>query len=339
MSARTERSETSGVRELTGFRVRLPAAPGPVALRAIYDELRALDGVRACMLGYKRRGERWTSTLALVCGVEAKRPERTLRRADRVPTEVRWGTGGHAAALPTDVVELGESRMLVGPALGPGDAVLETLGPEGQRLGGFGTVGFPMAHPDFGVVVTTAAHVVGQTYGTTIYPDGKGPRVLLANGGGADDARFAGVVRKASLTERADYAIITPVGPAAGAVRGAYEDLYPLGAPYYAAIDDVKANPRLFVLTARGARPTKLRYVEAVAPVGALDMQRVLITGGTPKGDTVDGDSGAALVDGNLRLWGVLNGRFDLGPSTKRRRYSVFTPAHVLLTAEKAEPY
>ncbi|MGH7516491.1 MAG: hypothetical protein ACREOC_03340 [Gemmatimonadales bacterium] len=295
--------------------MRYPKAPGASRLQAVYSELQSLANVRGCYIGCKRRKGRNTRRLALVCCVEAKLPARRLARAHRVPDHVEWPiTSTRSGTLPTDVQAVGHHGFQSAPlVLGPGD-LITPLGIGQVPTANRGTAGVAMNHPLFGSVVTTAAHVLGvSAAGAVTFPVGSEPAVQVTLVGRSATAIVPGSVRRAVVAENADYAIVS----ASGAIENLYLDDAPLGAPHILTSDDIGSS--CFVLSARGLIPTTVRGVRGALQIGPLFLRDLVLTDMC----TVAGDSGAALVDQDSRIVGLLEGVCEL----EGRRHSVFCSA------------
>ncbi len=213
---------------------------------------------------------------------------------------------GHTLDIPTDVIELHPggyaSPGQSGPVLGPGDTITQL------RLAGrpsrpvLGTVGGVLQHPEFGLVATTAGHVVESTLvGRHDFDAGMRPTVRLANvNAGSGPSDFEGEVLRAVIRPHGDYALIKPSEPAR--CGNWFEDVTPVIGPCLPSAED--AQQPLFVLTSRGVRRVTVLHLSVPATVGNNRLAHAIVTTGNTRG----GDSGACLVDNRGRLWGFVAG-------------------------------
>jgi hypothetical protein len=125
-------------------RLKLPRTPNPVHLAQIYADLLKRPNVLGCFIGRKRRGGRATRRLSVICCVGEKVALQNLAPEERLPEEVTWPRG--AARLGRLAIDV---RVLARPF---------------QRAASQATVGIALRHPTFGDVVTTAGHLVLDTY-------------------------------------------------------------------------------------------------------------------------------------------------------------------------------
>lgn len=302
-----------------------PGAPRPSQLDKIYDELCALPNVQGCYLGYKRIGTRMTRQLSVVACVDQKPTSRDVLRAARIPRSVEWAISSQrTGALPTDVQVLSGGAFQGRPVLGAGDEVVAITreGKSTQTVAG--TLGVAMRHPEFGPVVTTAAHVVGaREFGVVTFPARHEPRVRIVNGSGVEP--LTGILHRIVFQPTADYALIGP--PPGTSAENLYVDREPLGAPY--APDRRDINQRALVLTATTARQTRLRGIAARVTIQGFAFRELLLTDLATDG----GDSGACLVDGTSRVMGLLVGVVQIGGVPR----SAFAPVATPFTLESAE--
>lgn len=254
------------------------------------DGLLGLPNVVGLYVGHKHAGGTSTGEYAIVCVVSEKRK---VPPSAAIPRRLRFRlTSRSHGSILTDVVELPRLRRAAAPVCGPGDGVFGT-----SR----GTVGIALAHPDYGPVVTSAGHVftVPGWTGTRTWGIEDRPTVSLRNAPGGENIQ--GELLKVAVDSAADYALIRPrldFPP-----RNVYRDEVPLGVPYQPSADEIGAALR--VLGASGERQTTFRGLHGRLQIGPEGLIEELVV---TDACTVGGDSGAALVDGYGRVWGLLVG-------------------------------
>lgn len=192
---------------------------------------------------------------------------------------------------------------------GPGDLIMPPRS----------TLGFVIRHPVHGLVVTTAGHsFIRDRYGSEVFSP---PRKVVVTA--AEGVSHECQVLKAVVKREADYSLIK----VSGECGNLFEDEFAVDGIHWARPEDV--DRKLFALTNTGIRETRLRGVDGSLQVGALEMDGLLLTDKV----TISGDSGAALVDEDFRLWGLLVG-FVTADSKK---LSVFYSPNWVLALEQAE--
>ena len=281
-----------------GLRRRTPPR---AALEALHDRASAW-GAFATYLGLKKQGGKWTKAVSLVCLVEHKAELEDIPKDQRISRLLRWKERRRAYSIPTDVVAASPTLELQqGVVLGPGD---------GAGFNGVAaTIGAAVDHPDFGRCITTAGHLFGG-------PAAEG-RVAQARTSGV---QFNALVRRCVLRLAADYALLQPTEPCD--CDNLFRDRVRIGPVVVPTAAD--QNKRLFVLDEAGAVPTICRGVHARLNTAFGVFDDVILTTQV----TRPGMSGAALVDGDSRLWGFLLGVFA--------GFSFFMPADLLLTQERS---
>ena len=291
------------------MRLRSSALPTRSHLKSIYSTLKKKRNVVGCFIGRRRAKGRACRELAVVCCVSEKPPARDLAADHRIPKRVRWlKTTRRNAVVRTDVQRCGESALSAAVA-GPGDLMMPPKS----------TLGFAIRHPVHGLVITTAGHsFIKDRFGDETFVPPRAVVVTAATG----VARACRVL-KAVVQREADYALIKVDGDCANL----FEDEFVLDGIHWARPEDV--DRKLFALTNSGLKETRLRGVDGSVQVGALEMDGLLLTDKV----TIAGDSGAALVDENFRLWGLLVGFI----TSDSRKLSVFYSANWVLALERAE--
>jgi hypothetical protein len=117
--------------------------------------------------------------------------------------------------------------------------------------------------------------------------------------------------------------LIAPDGPS----HNLFQDAFPLRGVQVPTPAHV--GRQAFSLTRSGPKRTRIVGVGADIPVGGVPMVDIILT----ENVAVPGDSGAALVDPQFLLLGVLVGFVTIDG----RRLSAFAPAHVVLGLERAQ--
>lgn len=266
-------------------------------LRAQREELRRVPGVIGTGMGHRRRQGSRTGEPTVVAYVRRKLDPDELAHAGGkpVPETVRAGK----AEVATDVVELGRFRPQIdaGCSLGPqAGAVRGTLGVFGEEKGTGRPVGF------------TANHVTGRA---GPFPPGD-PLTLCA----PFEGPVLGELLRGCDTP-VDAAAIRVLPPAATSRRisgiGEIRGRRPV------ASGDIDGDVRMFGANS-GQVPGALR--DPAAEIDGLAVRPAILV----EMSTLDGDSGAALVDDSQIVLGLLSGRFD-GPDG----LAVFSPIIAVL--------
>lgn len=257
-------------------------------------------GVGFTYFGMKEVAGRKTRRATLVCVVPRKRKLGNISRHERIPKCVSVKCDGGRCCINTDVIEL-RARFRTTAMLNPGDTA---------RGGGyFATLGAFGAHRDFGEVFVTAGHFVAQTAGGAVS--------LFDNASNSDQA--TGRFRDHEFHDGIDYALISADANTTATLSNA-----PLDSVYEpVAKRDIG---RTVYVVARGKfLRTECRGIDATIgpPYHPTTLRHMILT------DIVNrpGDSGAALIDSDYRIWGFLSGVFN-------GRYSIFMPAVRLLSRQ-----
>lgn len=272
--------------------------PPPEWLHEVLPDLERRWGACGSFLGSKRVGRRWTAEPCLSVLTLAKRDVRRTRDGiQRVPALVRWRDGRCSGSLSTDVIEVEDSITLHAPVFGTADAA--------ATAGGGATVGAVVHRGTGERWLTTAGHLMpGAAVGTPVRVR-SGGAILTTT---LAEHRMAGTV---------DYALLRP--PPGSPCDNLFQDLLRIGPVFTPTLAD--RGRRLFVLHgSERATPTVCRGVNGRFTAGGITYVNVIQTDPT----TLDGESGGALVDDSMRLWG-----FVLG--TAGRRFSFFAPAELIL--------
>jgi len=264
------------------------------AMRQHRHRLVRIPTVVGFSVGFRRRAGEAVQERCVIVFVRRKHPLATLvkRSIARVPKSLSYGTKGR---VPTDVVELGRMRE----SFVPGSLI-------GQRsMKRVGTLGTFATDPNEGLVALTAMHVTGlRSFDASsgsddlfFFLEDETPlgRLLLGTKTGIDAAKIA-VHDPASALDR------TPkIGPIQGwrplSLSGDRGSLVRM----YGAISG-------------------LVYGRIEEPLASLDETQLgsVILVDIP---SADGDSGAALVDNQGFVLGLLVGETTGGP-----RWRVFSP-------------
>lgn len=262
------------------------------ALRAHREGLRRIPGVIGTGMGYRRRGGVRTDERTVVAYVRRKLdPDELAGRGGKpVPRAVRAGK----AEVATDVVELGEYRPHIdaGCSLGPqAGNIRGTLGVFGHDRATGEPVGF------------TANHVTGRE---GRFPPGD-PLTLCAPFGGA----VLGELLRGCDTP-VDAAAVRVISPAAASRR--ISGIGEIHGRRVVTSGDIGGDVRMFGANS-GQVPGALH--DPAAEIDGLNVRPAILV----EMSTLDGDSGAALVDGSQIVLGLLAGRFE-GPGG----LAVFSP-------------
>jgi hypothetical protein len=264
------------------------------AMRLHREKLALIQTVVGVSVGFRRRAGQITKERCVIVLVRRKHALSTLanRSIVRIPKSLRYGTGGRVS---TDVIELGRLRE----SFVPGSLI-------GQRsMNRVGTLGTFATDPNEGLVALTAMHVSGlrsfdassDSGDLSFFLEDKTPlgRLLLGTKTGVDAAKI-------SVDDPASALDLTPrIGPIQGwrpmSLSGDRGSLVRM----YGAISG-------------------LVYGRIEEPLAFLDETEL---GGVILVDipSADGDSGAALVDNQGFVLGLLVGETIRGP-----RWRVFSP-------------
>jgi len=297
--------------------------PGPGPLGDIARALRQSHGLDRVGAGFRIRNGKPTREPCIVVCVDRKIDKRLVPADRLVPPTVEWRSlSGSALSIPTDVLELhpgGYASPDPGvPIMGPGDTITRIRFAGGPPRTVLGTVGAVLQHPEFGIVATTAGHVIeGNFVGQHDFDAGMRPTVRVANaaaGNGPDG--FDGEVLRTVVRPYGDYALIKPSDPTR--CGNWFEDVTPIIGPTLPSGED--GREPLFVLTARGVRQVTVLHLSIPATVGSNRLAHAIVTTANTRG----GDSGACLVDNRGRLWGFVAGFNTTGSGDV---VSVFSPA------------
>ncbi len=291
-------------------RKKIRRVPNSVELLHIYKELLQKPNVHGCYIGRKSKAGKLTSELALICGVSQKNRKSELSQAERIPSSIQWlKNSSKPRTLPTDVVESSD-RILINQSsiVGPGDRVVRV------RTGKGAALGMAMLHPEYGRVVTTAGHLFPkQRY--------RNEEVIVKSG----DSEFQGVVVKKVISSDSDYALIQVSDPEV--IDNLYKDVELVG-PFHTP-NEMDIHKKVYVLTPVGRVQVICKGINGYfnGPEGIMQ-DLILTTWGT-----YPGDSGSCLVDKDYALWGLLVG----SKTIQGQNYSVFAPAYIPATREKAQ--
>jgi hypothetical protein len=292
-------------------KARVRIAPGPATLHELMGTLLMRPNISGCFLGTKHTAGRATNRIALVCCVTNKLKTKDLSPEEIIPPLIPWVDPiGNVRELATDVrtsdgkVQPHDSAV---PIAGPGDVVVRSDGVSA-------TVGMAIHHPQYGRVVTTAAH---------LFPGVQPPVPVDLYSGGVT---YAAVAVEIVKTQDADYALIKPNAPIV--VDNKYLDRHGI-AGIYDPSPTRDVGTALAILKATAPKAVRCRGLFAALQLSSgRPLRHAIIT----DLKTLPGDSGAALVDDDANAWGLLVGRFD----ADNRSYSVFLPASVPLFRENA---
>jgi hypothetical protein len=284
--------------------------PSRSVLRDTYSALTKLPNVFGVYVGYKTTQRKRRSTIALVCCVTRKAAPARLSPSARIPPYLILTHGSFRYRIRTDVIAFKpELRHAVSTVAGPGDDI--QLNPTDHA-----TAGIVIDKEPHGRFVTSAGHAFLNT----------SHAVLSSNA-----AQFQAVLAAPPvISDAADYALLGVAPPLAANL---FEDTLPLVGPYYPVTKADLGLP-LAVLTCRGAiRPLYCIGLRGQFTFPDGTTLRDLVLTHRYRSDQVTlriGDSGAALVDYQLRAWGLLRG---FHPT---ENIAFFHPVLSLLAAEHA---
>lgn len=301
---------------------KTPLIPKPRKLPAghVLDEnvrrLMNKPNVVAAFVGKKQRKGKDTGQLSLVCGVSKKIPEKDLEPSHIIPKAVEIPiTRVRSTRIATDVIPMHGRFEAQANMLGPSDLVLPDQFTQA-------TIGIALNHPTFGKVITTAGHAV-QGVPT-------GSPMIVSSGGDSFSVRLAAEPR---INQRTDHALLAPENQ--DIVGNFFRDVTPLGPPFIPDPNQDVGTPLFILPSDRDVITVICRGLHGSVRVGSnLIMNDLILTDLR----TVDGDSGACVVDGNWRVWGVLLGRFETTDDNGNLgNFSVFIPAFRILLLEGAQ--
>ncbi len=256
-------------------------------------------------LGQKKKRGRWTSEVAIVClTTDEKRPVRQIDKRRRIPKSVSWTERRRRFKIRTDVIRaVPEMVLQLGTVLGPGDGV---------RFGtSTATVGAAVDHPHFGRCLTTAGHLFSG-------PSDEGATAIAVSNGASISTRVMRCVRAFGI----DYALLRAAAQAD--CDNLFQDLIRVGPLHVPGVADF--GKQLFVLdNERDSVETRCRGIHARLEIGNDVYEDVILCDRV----TAGGQSGAALIDADNRIWGFLIGALN--------GFSVFMPAETLLRIEQSQ--
>jgi hypothetical protein len=280
-----------------------PRAPSRAEQKRIHkDALRW--GVFGTCVGQKKKNGRWTKELAVICLAAQKPPIRALKKSRRVPRNIVWTERRRRYRIGTDVIKVSPTLELqLGTILGPGDGV--SFGAD------VATVGAVIDHPEFGRCLTTAGHLFAG-------PGDVGATANATSSGVSVPTRVMRCVRAHGI----DYSLLRAA--VASDCDNLFQDLIRIGPSHVPGPSDV--GRQLFVLdSGSDSVETRCRGINARLQIGNDVFEDVLLCDRATRG----GQSGAALVDTDNRLWGFLIGVLN--------GFSVFMPAETLLRLERSQ--
>lgn len=275
-------------------------------LREIADTLAERHGVHACFIGHRMVDGVYTKQTALVCFVRKKNRALSLHEPTRIRRRLRYWYGMTHRSVRTDVVEVPDEFQYQ-VTFNPGDSI----GGNGQPIATIGALG---RHRTHGKVFVTAGHYARDV-------GGAGKRVSftdLATGSRSGAAQIKSFEMRGDI----DYALIE-----ANLSQKHLATSDPITTIYQPTLKK-DLGRRVFLLARGRFLETRCRAVGARIgpPYVQKTMNSVLLTDEVSLG----GDSGGALVDEHMRLWGTLIGALP-------GRYSIFMPITTLLARQNIQ--
>jgi hypothetical protein len=274
-------------------------------IAAAQAQARQRFGVIGSFVGLKATGGKYTRRVSLVCLVRKKKARDKIDRSARIPKRLQYRLANERSALTTDVIEARRGLVLQA-SFNPGDKVRE------PQLGVVATVGAYGVHHTFGDVLVTAGHFAQQVGG-----DQATVQLLDRSAG----ETIAGTIRAHQNRQGIDFCFIEPH---VDVTLGDELTNTPIDAVYEPVLRRDLGAP-LFVLARGQTIPTVCRGLglEYALPDGSDTLTDLIACDPV----TRIGDSGAALVDSDFRLWGFLIGSIP-------GLFSVFMPVTRLLALE-----
>ena len=287
--------------------------PSRDEMDSIREKVFSYPNTTACFIGEKVVDGKSTGRLAIVCGVSKKIDRKKLKRGEAIPKSLgKTKTPFPFSGISTDVQIIKPARFAAAIP-GPADATRDA------------TVGVAILHPEFGRVITTAAHslVPKRWMGVRSFKRSR-DRIPVVLENVFPRGRYSGKVVKIVRTERADYALITPDAPLRP--QNLFRDSLQLNMPHDPTLEN-RGHPYWLLTPASppSNRRTKLLSVDASFEFNVgIRMDGMLLTQRISK----SGDSGACLVDRFRRPAGLVIGA--------ERGISVFMPLQRVLQYEDA---
>jgi hypothetical protein len=277
--------------------------PNLAELESIYERLKKKPNTIGFFIGKKQTADRKIDALSVVCIVREKVREKDLRPSERIPKKISWRKQSKIpATMQTDVLSSKDFRLQDNAVYGPGDWIIRT----NQRQA---SVGMALSHPTFGYVLTTAAHLFSAGF--------VGETVSVKS----DNQQIEGEVVLINSTY--DYALVRPKSSAAK-IANLFRDVYSLGGVYSMQQSDVQRNRSHDILGASQKRKVTCEGIHGSFNYDFGILRDVILT----SNGTIDGDSGACLVNEDYSICGLVIGA--------DYRYSYFMPATYALFHERA---
>lgn len=285
------------------------------SLLDIYARLESRTSLRGLFVGQKLQGSRFTRRTGLTCIVDRKKAEDALDPHERIPGRISYTEFGVRRTVRTDVLQ-NYGRMQERALFNPGDQVRGRSSDE-QPVNA--TIGAYAVHTHFGPVLVTAGHFVEQI--------DRRRRIVVRDRSTNPAQTIGGRILRFVRANGTDYALLQPLLEDS---NSAFANV-PVTAVYDPVLRGDIGTP-LFVL-ARGTQlSTVCRGLNMIYtdPETGETFYNLIVTDDI----SVPGDSGAALVDSNYRLWGFVIGnvRFRAGGATVS--VTVHMPAVRLLSVE-----
>ncbi len=261
--------------------------------------------------GAKETKESLTKALSIVCLVDEKKTKDELynKNVKCLPKTLEIRTKINVFRFKTDVQNFGDDFNENAAVFNPGDNVRGTKGRA------FGTIGLIGRHSEYGLVCTTAGHVINE-----IVAHGNNANQILIQDREQGAYLYASTKRHFRVGQ-VDYAILQP-SQQSDSEWIDYQD-FNIDEPYLQP-KRTDLSRSLWLLTRGQALHTRFRGIKLDSFIfSGKQFSNVIITDPVGK----KGDSGAALIDKDFRVWGTLIG-------TRVGAFSVFMRISTLLEKE-----
>lgn len=277
---------------------------GLSAFNAIRTEIHERYNVSTCFLGYRRVEGKLTRQMSLVCSVTRKR-KLDKQDPERIRKMLYYVHDGCRHGIKTDVIEI-RKPLHYHAEYNPGDGI--NSGTVSATVGAFAK------HRKYGAVFVTAGHFAEDV-------GGNGVQVHFTDAE-TGDHELAGRVITHEKKGAIDYALIKPHPDHDEQLSN-----FPITRIYQPTLKS-DLGQQVFMVTRGKFKPTVCRAVGGSIgpPYSDEIIDNVILTDPVSK----PGDSGCALVDGHMRVWGILLGSLP-------NNFSIFMPITTLLSRQSLE--
>lgn len=277
-------------------------------VRCLDEAFKKLEkfGVVGVHFGRKITGQNATKTFSLTCLVQKKTIQSELEKNKIIPKKITIDIDGKKIKITTDVIEC-KGAFEKQASFWPGDTAIDLT-----NVNRYATIGLSCLHKDYGEILITAGHFARDIGGVN--------QIVKIRDSETGQENFQCVVKKYVEEPEVDYSILRPE-PASGAGLGRLTDAGISGV--YVPTMKSELNTKLYVYIKGAAIGTIYRGFGLIyKPIYGDRTLKLIVTDRV----TNPGDSGACLVDKNLKIWGILVG--VLGS------YSLFMPIMSLMSRE-----